>query len=159
MPGVAGWDKMTVSGRRTPDVIFHAAARGAPGNPAASAALENRRDMRERVVMPSKPRNMPEQEHSIRARSDELFLEETPVSARSSKPFKAYLRETPAQPLSPAIKALFWLIGIVVGLLFLAALWRISQRHGGRPTARSAPAESAMSLEAGPSFADDRRVG
>lgn len=108
--------------------------------------------------MPSKPRNMPEQEHSIRARSDELFVEETPVlPARSSKPFTAYLRETPAQPLSPALKALFWLVGIVVGVLFFVAIWRVSHRHGGRPPARPA-ARTAMSIEAGTGPATGPRV-
>ena len=108
--------------------------------------------------MPSQPRNMPEQEHSIRARSDELFIEDPPVfTARTSKPFKAFLRETPARPLSPALKALFWLVGIIVGVLFLAALWRVSHRHGGRPPTGS-DAKAALPLEAGTVFAAGCRL-
>ena len=53
-------------------------------------------------AMPSHPRNMPEQEHSIKERSHELFVEPTQGAApRTTKPFPVYLRETPAQPLSP----------------------------------------------------------
>jgi hypothetical protein len=100
--------------------------------------------------MPSHPRNMPEQEHSIKARSHALFVEETPViSARVTKPFKAYLRETPAQPLSPGIRALFWVLGVIVGVLFLMAIWRVSHRHGGRPPTAAAPATALISSDAG----------
>jgi hypothetical protein len=88
---------------------------------------------------------MPEQEHSIKARSHELYVEETPVvPAAVTKPFKVYLQETPAQPISPGIRALFWVMGVVVGLLFLVAIWRVSHRHGGRPPAGAAPTRTAM---------------
>src|SRR5689334_5935354 len=98
--------------------------------------------------MPSHPRNMPEQEHSIKARSHELFVEEAPVgSSMATKPFHVYLRETPAHPLSPAIKVIFWVLGLVVAGLFLLALWRVSQRHAGRP---KADVESAKSVDAPP---------
>jgi hypothetical protein len=97
---------------------------------------------------------MPEQEHSIRARSDELFVEDTPAfPAGSSKPFKVYLRETPARPLPAALKALFWLVALVVGALFLAALWRVSHRHGSRPPSAGA----AASLEVEPGVTADSR--
>ena len=81
--------------------------------------------------MPSQPRNMPEQEHSIKVRSNELYVEDTPLApAQATKPFPVYLRETPARPLSAGIKAIFWTLGIIVALLFLAALWRVAHRHG-----------------------------
>jgi hypothetical protein len=102
--------------------------------------------------MPSHPRNMPEQEHSIKARSHALFVEEDPVApAVATKPFEVYLRETPALPLSPGTKAVFWVLGIIVAALFLAALWRISNRHAGRPSAdkspEEVPAKTAMLLD------------
>ena len=95
--------------------------------------------------MPSYPRNLPEQEHSIKARSHELFVEETPtIPAGSTKPFKDYLRETPAHPLSAGIRALFWVMGVIVGMLFLMAIWRVANRHGGRPPADSAPTKTVL---------------
>src|SRR5262249_46970570 len=81
--------------------------------------------MRGTGAMPSHPRNMPEQEHSIKARSHELFVDPTQDAApRTTKPFPVYLRETPAQPLSPLAIWVLWILGIVVTVLFLAALWR-----------------------------------
>ncbi len=95
--------------------------------------------------MPSQRRNMPEQEHSIKARSHELFVEETPIGpARATRPFRDYLRETPALPLSGGIKAIFWVVGIIVGVLFLLAIWRASNRLGGKPPAAKAPAQTVM---------------
>jgi hypothetical protein len=86
--------------------------------------------------MPSQSRNMPEQEHSIKVRSHELYVDDTPVAPdRATKPFPVYLRQTPAQPLSPGMKALFWVLGIVVALLFLAAVWRVARHQGPRPPA------------------------
>jgi hypothetical protein len=95
-------------------------------------------------AMPSHPRNLPEQEHSIKARAHELFVEPTQFApSRASKPFLAYLRETPAQPLSPLATWVLWILGILVVVLFLAALWRITHRRGAvnrlppaRPPAR-----------------------
>ena len=85
--------------------------------------------------MPSHRRNMPEQEHSIKERAHELFVEppRPEVGAQPTKPFPAYLRETPAKPLSPLTKTLFWIVGIIVAVLFLAALWRITHRRGDAP--------------------------
>jgi hypothetical protein len=80
--------------------------------------------------MPSQPRNMPEQEHSIKVRSNELYVEDTPAApVQVTKPFPVYLRETPARPLSGGIKAIFWTLGIIVALLFLAAVWRVAHRQ------------------------------
>jgi hypothetical protein len=95
--------------------------------------------------MPSRPHNMPEQEHSIKERANELFVESSgpEVSTKPTKPFAVYLRETPAQPLSPLTKTVFWILGIVVAVLFLAALWRITHRHRARPRPARPPAEVA----------------
>lgn len=96
--------------------------------------------------MPSHPRNMPEQEHSIKVRSHELFVE--PVlpadGIKPTKPFPVYLRETPAQPLSPLTKAVFWILGIIVAGLFAAAIWRISHRQKANVPANRRAAKTAM---------------
>jgi hypothetical protein len=92
---------------------------------------------------------MPEQEHSIKVRSHELFVE-PPQSAevtKPTKPFPAYLRETPAQPLSPFTKAVFWILGIIVAGLFVVAVWRVTHRHRpqrpARPAAKTALVHSS----------------
>jgi hypothetical protein len=96
--------------------------------------------------MPSHPRNMPEQEHSIKARSHELFVEEAPVGpSTATKPFQVYLRQTPAYPVAPVIKVILWILGFIVAVLFLMALWRVSHHHAGRP---QADVESARSVDA-----------
>jgi hypothetical protein len=102
--------------------------------------------------MPSHPRNMPEQEHSIKARSHELFVDPTQLAAsRPTKPFPAYLRETPAQPLSPLATTVLWILGIIVVVLFLAALWRITHRRGAASRPRPArPAAEAPVVRTGP---------
>ena len=76
--------------------------------------------------MGSERRNMPEQERSIKDREEELFFEpHDSASARTPlKPFPVYLRETPSVPVATGIKAIIWIVGILVALLFLAALWR-----------------------------------
>jgi hypothetical protein len=80
--------------------------------------------------MPSQPRNMAEQEHSIKVRSNELYVDDSPVAPEQvTKPFPVYLRETPARPLSGGIKAIFWTLGIIVALLFVAALWRVAHHQ------------------------------
>lgn len=95
--------------------------------------------------MPSQPRNMPEQEHSIKVRSNELFIADAPIETSRTRPFPEYLRETPAQPLSLGTKAMIWTLGIIVALLFVTALWRVVHRHGTRPAARGPAARSAWS--------------
>ena len=96
--------------------------------------------------MPFESRNVPEQELSIKARAYELYLKPSnATSTKLVKPFPVYLRETPAVPLSTLTKVMLWMVGIIVALLFLAALWRVLLGHGPRrqtrapwPTARSA---------------------
>ena len=108
--------------------------------------------------MPSHLRNMPEQEHSIKARSHELFVEQDPAGMRTkTKPFPVYLRETPARPMSAFTKVLFWFLGIIVGLLFLAAVWRIGhhQRPRGpnrRAVTKTVRAEPRDEVESQPEF-------
>jgi hypothetical protein len=88
--------------------------------------------------MPSESRNIPEQEASIKRRAHELFVKDTPDHvSRPTKPFPVYLRETPAFPMSSTVKAMLWFTGIIVGLLFLAAVWKLSVRHGPRQHLRA----------------------
>jgi hypothetical protein len=99
--------------------------------------------------MPSEPQSLPEQEISIKARSHELFVESQPVEvAPPVKPFPVYLRETPAVPISGTIKAVLWMVGIIVALLFIAAVWRLMIRHGSaRPPARAGVAARAGAFQ------------
>lgn len=87
--------------------------------------------------MAGERKNMPEQERSIKDREQELFFEPSEAASdRPLKPFPVYLQETPPVPISAAVKALLWVVGILVALLFLAALWR-AQRPHTRPAPRS----------------------
>ena len=83
--------------------------------------------------MPSEPRNIPEQEHSIKTRAHELFVRQPEDGNRPTKPFPVYLRETPASPMSSTVKAMLWFAGIIVGILFLAAVSEV--KHALRPEA------------------------
>jgi len=151
MPGDDPIAKMKVSGQRhgSADRIG-AGSRGTPAGRRRRDRHTNQRDMKGNGVMPSHPRNMPEQEHSIKERSHELFVEDAPANpAGATKPFKAYLRETPAHPLSPGIRALFWVIGIIVGALLLMAIWRVSHRQAARPRTGAAPVKAAMTGDVG----------
>jgi hypothetical protein len=82
--------------------------------------------------------------------SDELFERddaprrdnaETAVVAR---PFREHMRSTRAAPLSPSLQALLWAAGVIVALLFGAAIWKMnlkkSQRRAVTAGAPSAPA-------------------
>ena len=93
--------------------------------------------------MPSESRNQPEQELSIKARSHELYFQ--PQQHEATKPFPVYLRETPAVPLSTFTKVVLWIVGIIVALLFAAALWRAAFGHGPRRQTR-APRPAARSV-------------
>ncbi len=80
--------------------------------------------------MASEKQNMSEQDISIKAREHELYVKNTPErDVKPVKSFPDYLRETPAEPFSPGTKAILWIVGTVVALLFLAALWRVSHNH------------------------------
>lgn len=96
--------------------------------------------------MPAESRNIPEQEHSIKSRAHEVFdKQKRETVKRPARPFPEYLRETPAFPMSPTVKAMLWFAGIIVGLLFLAALVKLSIRYGpkrqdtgGQPAVKTA---------------------
>ena len=83
--------------------------------------------------MGGEQRNMPEQERSIKDREQQLFFEPDEGPATPLKPFPVYLQETPPVPMSPAVKALLWVVGILVALLFFAALWRAQRSHAHPP--------------------------
>ena len=97
--------------------------------------------------MASERQNMSEQEISIKAREHELYVKAPPAEiSKPVKPFPVYLRETPAEPLSPTTKATLWMVAIVVTMLFLAAVWRVSHPRGVRPRLEAArpTAKTAM---------------
>jgi hypothetical protein len=95
--------------------------------------------------MRSERRGMPEQELAIKEREQELYDEprEPPPAKPPVKPFPIYLRETPAVPMSSGVKAMLWIVGIVVVLLLVAALWR-TQRSPRIRQGSAAPRASAM---------------
>jgi hypothetical protein len=97
-------------------------------------------------VMPSQSRNISEQEQSIKQRSHALFIEpvQPAEDLKPTKPFPVYLRETPGQPFSPLTKAIFWFLGIVVAALFLAAIWRTTQRKRPNVKPRPSPEKAAL---------------
>lgn len=82
------------------------------------------------------------QEQSIKARKHQLFEADAPTVFSSGRPFKAFLRETPAAPLSGLTKAMLWAAGVVVTLVLIAALAKTFQRHsqGGPKPAAKKPA-------------------
>ena len=98
--------------------------------------------------MPSESHDLPEQEISIKARSHALFVDPQPPDVGPPvKPFPVYLRETPAVPVSATIKAVLWIVGIIVVLFFVAAVWRLMIRHGPqRAPARARVAAKTAAL-------------
>jgi hypothetical protein len=89
------------------------------------------------------------QEQSIKARKNELFEEEAPVFLNSSRPFRDFLRETPAEPLSGAAKAMLWVAGVIVAVLLVAALsksFHSSSKAGPRPVKKVAQVAIAPPL-------------
>jgi hypothetical protein len=90
--------------------------------------------------MSPESRNLPEQEFSIKARAHEVFVEQPLTEVRKPvRPFPVILRETPAEPLSALAKALLLIAGVIVAVLFVAALWRIVNRHGPKRREQPAP--------------------
>ena len=64
-----------------------------------------------------------QQDQSIKARKNQLFEAiKTDDDGSSGKPFVVYLKDTPAAPMSAPVKAALWAMGVVVVLLFLAAV-------------------------------------
>jgi hypothetical protein len=91
-------------------------------------------------------RNMPEQERSIKDREQELFFEPDDAAARPPlRPFPDYLKATPPDPMPPAVKAILWVVGILVALLFLAAIWRVHRSHrGSAPDSKASKTETTV---------------
>ncbi len=83
------------------------------------------------------------EEQKIKARKA-LLYDDDPVQAGPtgpSKPFTAYLRETPAAPLPGAVKAGLWALGVLVILLLVGAVLKFSNAPSrGKPPAAKAPA-------------------
>lgn len=100
--------------------------------------------------MASERRNMPEQERSIKDREQELFFEHHDSEGRKPlKPFSDYVKETPAAPISTAVKVILWALGVLVALLLLAALWRTQRaRELPPPKSGAAARESEPSAQA-----------
>jgi hypothetical protein len=91
-------------------------------------------------TMPAESRNLPEQERSIKAREHELYVKPLPRNGgQLQKPFPAYLRETPAEPLSATTKTILGIVALLVVFVFLAAIWRVSRRHSARSRSKAAP--------------------
>jgi hypothetical protein len=111
-------------------------------------------------LMRSDRRNMPEQELSIKERENELFVEprEGPAPTASAKPFAVYLQETPANPLATEVKAILWVVGLVVLLLFAVAIWRSQRSPRSRPKPKSSRA-AATAMVSPPTYPFRTREG
>lgn len=81
--------------------------------------------------------DLPDRE--IKARKSFLYEPTSEPSAASGprKSFAEVLRETPAEPLSTGVKAALIVTAVVVGLAFLASLYK---GLGSKPKPRPAPA-------------------
>lgn len=82
-------------------------------------------------MAPETPKRRESEEQSIKARKKELFDEQVREVSVSGprKPPSVYLQQTPALPLSTGVKTTLWIVGVIVVLLFLAAL----MTRGARP--------------------------
>jgi hypothetical protein len=80
------------------------------------------------------------QEQSIKARKHQLYEDDEPIrTAGPRKSFQDCLRERPADPLSPLVKGILWVVGSVVILLLVAAL----ATGGGKKKARPRTADAS----------------
>jgi hypothetical protein len=86
------------------------------------------------------------QEQSIKARKNELFVEEQ-VQTGPQKKLRDYLKDTPAAPLSKQVKMMLWGSAAPVVLLFVAALL-VPSRSRPKP-----PEESIIPVHAKPALA------
>jgi hypothetical protein len=96
--------------------------------------------------MPAERRRLSEQEQSIKEREYEVYIKPErpePEALSPVKPFAAYLRETPASPLSAAAKTTLWTLGVVVLILLVLALWRVSRPRRAQPDTAPPPARTA----------------
>ena len=99
--------------------------------------------------MPSERQNMSEQDISIKAREHELYVPALP-DGPPVKPFPVYLRETPGEPLSPLTKLVLAMAGIVVAVLFVAAVWRATHPRAAKPKTGAARPAAKTALLADP---------
>jgi hypothetical protein len=85
-------------------------------------------------------RNTEDQESSIKSRANEVFSEANDLVP--TKSFKEYVDKTPATPLSRELKALLWVVGFIVAMLFVGAILRVQRgarrRLPARPPSRGA---------------------
>ena len=88
-------------------------------NPAAGSSRESVPCVPNGAACPSRNSRSRSGNKSFTTSPRRLCLAKPPV-----KPFPIYLRETPAVPMSSGVKATLWIVGIVVLLLLIAALWR-----------------------------------
>ena len=79
-----------------------------------------------------------------------------PTAEPPVKPFPIYLRETPANPMSPQVKVILWIVGIAVVLLFCAALWRTQRPSRLR---RTPGATKAAVMNVAPACRTHGRLG
>jgi hypothetical protein len=102
----------------------------------------------EKETKPAPREAMEPQDQSIKARKRQLFEEPQTDSAPTIKTFDAYLRETPPFGLSPGVKAALWVVGVLVVLLFLLALFGPRRLHRAKPTAWIEPQPAARVADA-----------
>lgn len=84
----------------------------------------------------------------MKARKAQLFeADERPPEAPSgpNRPFREYLRDTPAAPLPTWAKASLWAAGLIVAALLVLALARMNRP---RPPAASPEADRGRPAEA-----------
>ena len=93
---------------------------------------------------PGKNEGLEHQDKSIKARKFQLYEErDRDGSVGAVKPFAEYVRQTPPAPLSPATKATLWALGVLIALLFIAALIFGGPKKVKRPRAEQ-PAPRAF---------------
>ena len=79
------------------------------------------------------------QEQSIKARKHQLFDSDEHAEFGPRRSFAECLRETPAAPISPAVKAILWVLGtLVIAILLLAFVKVGTRKPRGKPTPSSA---------------------
>ena len=87
------------------------------------------------------------QDQSIKVRKSQLFEPKKHVEVPVIKPFPAYLDSVPPAPLTPGIKAALWTTGVVVVLLFLAAMiFGRGERHRNQQSDRSDARPEAVAV-------------
>ena len=82
-------------------------------------------------------RNLDDLDSSIKSRASAVFADDTVLGP--SKSFSDIVRQTPPKPLSLEMKALLCLVGLIVVMLFFAALIRVQK---GRRQPRPVPVPS-----------------